>query len=82
MIKQLHLVKNVGREFKMPTPKKGETRSHFVGRCVTYVMRNEGITNSSHAAAKCHGIYDQHKKKSIINKIWDICLDILQQNKN
>jgi hypothetical protein len=48
----------------MPTPKKGESRKKFVGRCVPYVMQNEGVTDASHAAAKCHGIFDQSKKIS------------------
>lgn len=46
----------------MPTPRPNETRSQFVSRCIAFVKDNEGITDNSHAAAKCHGIWEQHKK--------------------
>lgn len=46
----------------MPTPRPGETRSDFVSRCIPYVKENEGVEDNSHAAAKCHGIWEQHKK--------------------
>ena len=48
----------------MPTPRKGESREAFISRCVGYVREHEGITDSSHAAAKCNGIWEQHQKKS------------------
>ena len=47
----------------MPTPKKGEKRSEFVSRCVSYVMHNEGIKDPKHAVAKCNGIWEQSKKR-------------------
>lgn len=48
----------------MPGVKEGESRKSYVKRCISYVMSKEGIKDASHAAAKCHGIYDQHKKKA------------------
>ena len=46
----------------MPKVNKNESRKSYVSRCVSYVMKNEGIKDVSHAAAKCHGIFDQHGK--------------------
>jgi hypothetical protein len=65
----------------MPTPKKGESKSKFISRCVSYLYHNEGITDTDHAVAKCNGIWEQSKKKSLMEKAWDICKDILRQNK-
>lgn len=46
----------------MPSPKSGESRRDFMKRCIPYVM-GEGAANTSHAAAKCHGIFDQWIKR-------------------
>lgn len=52
----------------MPIPKPGEKRSDFVSRCVPFVIDEEKKKGKSikpdHAAAKCHGIFDQSKKKA------------------
>jgi len=45
----------------MPDVRKGESEKDYVARCIPYVMKHEGITDTKHAAAKCHGIYKQHK---------------------
>ena len=47
----------------MPSVNPGESREHYVSRCVAYIMHVEGERDASHAAAKCHGVYDQHLKK-------------------
>lgn len=46
----------------MPDPKPNESKSHFIPRCIAYVKENEGIEDNDHAAAKCHGIWRQHKQ--------------------
>lgn len=46
----------------MPTPEPNETRSHFVGRCIPYVKKEEPSIETDHAVAKCHGIWEQHKR--------------------
>jgi len=48
----------------MPTPNPNETRNHFVGRCIGVVKSEEPGIETDHAIAKCHGIWEQHKKKS------------------
>lgn len=48
----------------MPTPKKGESESDFVDRCVPIVMKEDDTKDTDHAVAKCHGIYRQSKKKN------------------
>ena len=47
----------------MPAPNEDESKQHFVSRCIAYLFNREGETDKSHAAAKCHGIYEQAKKK-------------------
>jgi len=46
----------------MPKPLPGESESEFVSRCIRYVMK-EGAKSTEHAAAKCHGIWRQERKK-------------------
>jgi len=46
----------------MPRPRPGETEDEYIPRCISYVMSNEGIKDSSHAAAKCHGLWKQYKE--------------------
>lgn len=64
----------------MPNPKKGESKDKFISRCISYVMNNEGITDTDHAYAKCNGIWNQSKKKSILKRIWKNCISILKNN--
>lgn len=46
----------------MPNVEPGESREHYVQRCVPYVVNGEGLT--SHAAlGKCEGMYDEHLKR-------------------
>lgn len=47
----------------MPSVKKGESRKSYVSRCTKYIMLHEGIKDPKHAAAKCHGLYDQYLRK-------------------
>lgn len=44
----------------MPTPSKSESHGHYIGRCVPFVMRERGTKGSSHAVAKCEGMWRQH----------------------
>jgi len=46
----------------MPHPKKGESKSAYISRAVSYMMRVEGLSQK-HAVAKAHGMWKQHKKK-------------------
>lgn len=47
----------------MPTPKKGETQSKFIARCVPVVLAEDDTKNQAHAVAKCYGMWKQSKKK-------------------
>lgn len=47
----------------MPEPKNDEKRDDFVSRCIPVVLNEGVIDDVSHAAAKCHGIFDQWLKK-------------------
>ncbi len=44
----------------MPTPRKGETKSKFMSRCVSEVV-DEGKTPDQ-AVAQCSGMFDNRKK--------------------
>ena len=49
----------------MPSVNPGESRQHYVSRCIPIVMHEGGAHHTpSQAAGKCHGMYDQHKKRS------------------
>ena len=50
----------------MPTPRKGETKSSFIGRCIPIVKR-EGA-KQEHAVGKCHGIWRGRGKKPKKNR--------------
>ncbi len=47
----------------MPEPQTDESREHFVSRCISFLFNQEGERDRSHAAAKCHGMYDQWLKR-------------------
>ena len=47
----------------MPTPNAGESKEHFMSRCVSVVVHEEGDRNIPHAVAKCYGIYRQWQKE-------------------
>jgi len=46
----------------MPSVKKGESEADYVKRCIPYVINKEGASPEE-AAAKCHGMWKQHKEK-------------------
>lgn len=46
----------------MPAVQEGETREHYISRCISYLFHNEGETDKAHAYAKCNGMYEQHLK--------------------
>ena len=46
----------------MPKIKPKEKESDYVSRCVSYVMKNEGLSQKA-AVGKCFGMYKQSKKK-------------------
>lgn len=46
----------------MPSIEKGESESDYVKRCIPFVINKEGLSPEA-AAAKCHGMYKQHKEK-------------------
>ena len=47
----------------MPTPRKGESKADYVSRCIPVVMSEGTAKNASQAAAICHSMYDDWKKK-------------------
>jgi len=46
----------------MPTPNAGESRQHFVSRCISYLFNREGVRDKGHAYKKCDGMYTQWLK--------------------
>jgi cation transport regulator ChaB len=46
----------------MPSIEKGESESDYVKRCIPYCINKEGLSPDA-AAAKCHGMYKEHKEK-------------------
>jgi hypothetical protein len=47
----------------MPVPDKGETREHFIDRCIPMIVK-EGKTQKQ-AEGECYGIWDEHHKAQI-----------------
>ena len=45
----------------MPTPHKDETKSEFVSRCISHVMKKEGVKTTKEAAGRCYGIWRSAK---------------------
>lgn len=45
----------------MPSVNSKESESHYVERCVPYVMKNEGLSQKA-AVGKCYGLYKSHKR--------------------
>lgn len=46
----------------MPKPKKSEKQSSYVSRCISYVMKKEGLSQKA-AVGKCYGMYRYYKGK-------------------
>lgn len=47
----------------MPSPpRKNESKSEFIGRCVKYIMNREGKTQEQ-ALGMCYSLYNQARKK-------------------
>lgn len=51
----------------MPTPRKNETRSDFVSRCIPIVLEDGTAEDNKQAAAVCYSIYKQAKDKKMSN---------------
>lgn len=48
----------------MPSPpKQGESRKDFMGRCVPYLIKEEGKTPDQ-AKGQCHGMWKSSKKNA------------------
>jgi len=47
----------------MPEVQVGESRNHYVGRCVQHGMDVEGLTQKQ-ALGKCEGMYSEYQKRS------------------
>jgi ATP-dependent Clp endopeptidase proteolytic subunit ClpP len=47
----------------MPTPKKGEKEDDFVDRCIPIVIEEGTADDGEQAAAICHSIWEESKKK-------------------
>lgn len=47
----------------MPTPRKGESEKNYVPRCIAYIMHEGKTGNPSEAAAICHSMYREWRKK-------------------
>lgn len=51
----------------MPSPRKGETQSDFVRRCIPMVLGEKTTDDPTQAAAICYSMYDRAKKKKRYN---------------
>lgn len=47
----------------MPKRRKGESSKRYASRCISYVMRHEGLSQS-HAIGKCMGMAGLSKRKT------------------
>jgi len=47
----------------MPTPNEGESENEYVSRCIPIVIHEGTAKDSKQAAAICHSMWDEHKKK-------------------
>ena len=46
----------------MPEPRKGEKKSSYISRAISYMVRVEGMKRD-HAVAKAYGMWRQHLKR-------------------
>ena len=51
----------------MPSPRKGETQSDFVSRCIPMVIADKTTDNPAQAAAICYSMYERAKNKKRYN---------------
>lgn len=55
--------------YKMPKPKKGESKDNFIPRCISHMFHNEPDTltstdkKSKQAYAICNSLYNRKRKK-------------------
>jgi len=49
----------------MPEPTEGETREHWMERCVPMVLEDGSAKDNDQAVAMCSGMFEQHAEKSI-----------------
>jgi len=47
----------------MPTPNRGESKQHFISRCIPYLFNKEGVKDKGHAWQVCNGIYNTWLKR-------------------
>jgi len=47
----------------MPSPKKGESRSKFVSRCISTIRHEGDKRPTREVAGQCFGMYDHAGKK-------------------
>jgi hypothetical protein len=67
----------------MPHVRPGMSRNEYVGMCVNYVMKNEGLDKNA-AVGKCEGLYDEylknkHKGKANEEIMNSLAYEILKQ---
>jgi hypothetical protein len=67
----------------MPTPNSGESRGHYISRCIPIVI-NEGTTkDSKQAAAICYSLWKKHHSKSKGQIIIEaLANEMLKENEN
>jgi len=47
----------------MPKPEKGESKEHYISRCIPIVINEGTAKNPKQANAICHSMWEQHLKK-------------------
>jgi len=63
----------------MPTPRKGESKSKFVSRCIGVVKGENSKLTDKQASGRCYGIWDEHQKRKSLRASLDIKALSLQQ---
>lgn len=51
----------------MPTPNPNEKQDDYISRCIPIVMKEGTAKDNKQAAAICHSMWDEHKKKKSMN---------------
>lgn len=44
-------------------PEKGESKKHWISKCIAIVMNEDKGKTPSQAAGQCYGMYSEYKKK-------------------
>jgi len=63
-----------GDEVTKPTPESGESREHYLGRCIPMVLNEGTASNQDQAVAMCYSMWRRHKKN-----LWQRIIDHMKK---